>query len=123
MLQKLEIQGVGTDVDDKLRRYITKKIGGIDKYVGRRSQASAHAEVFIKKTVLKQDHHCTSEVTLYLPHETINITESAPNIFASIDIVESKLKQRIQKYKDLHGSAKQQRHLFSRLKIRSLPID
>jgi ribosome-associated translation inhibitor RaiA len=49
-----------------------------------------------------------------LPHDTINIKESTINMFAAIDIVEAKLKQQIQRHKELHSTGKMHRRLFSR---------
>jgi ribosomal subunit interface protein len=115
MLQKFEVQGVHTTIDDNLRKYVNKKIGGLDHYLARRTRQSAHAEVHLKEGKAKNNTHCTCEVTLYLPHETINLTESAYNMYAAVDIVEAKLKQQLKKYKDLHASGKLSRHLFARL--------
>jgi ribosome-associated translation inhibitor RaiA len=55
---------------------------------------------------------------MYLPQETINIKESAFNMFAAVDIVETKLKQQLQKYKDLHQTGKLHRHLMARFRRR-----
>jgi putative sigma-54 modulation protein len=120
MIKKFEIQGVHTDVDDKLRAYVTKKIGGLDRYISRHNRASAHCEIHLKETKkAKTNDHCHCEVTLYLPHQTIIVKESALNMYAAVDIVEAKLKQQLQKYKDRHGNGKTQRHLFARLHRRS----
>jgi ribosomal subunit interface protein len=116
MLKKLEIQGVHTVVDDKLKAYVTRKIGGLDRYVSRHGRESAHAEVHLKETKLKQDDRCRCEVTLYLPHQTIIVKESALNMYAAVDITEVKLKQQLQKYKDLHGNGKTLRHRFARFR-------
>jgi ribosomal subunit interface protein len=116
MLQKFEIQGVHTTVDDNLRKYVNKKIGGLDHYLSRHNRQSAHAEVQLKEGKARNNTHCTCEVTLYLPHETINLKESAFNMYAAVDILEVKLKQRIKKYKDLHSNGKLSRHLFARLR-------
>jgi putative sigma-54 modulation protein len=117
MIQKFEIQGVHTLVDDKLRAYVNKKIGGLDRYISRHSRESAHAEVHLKENKkTKNNDHCRCEVTLYLPHQTIIVKESALNMYAAVDIVEAKLKQQLQKYKDLHGNGKTHRHLFARLR-------
>src|SRR5580692_7451092 len=104
MLKKFEIQGIHTTVDDTLRKHVIKKIGGLDRYISRHSRASAHAEVYLKEGKAKDNNHCTCEVTLRLPHETIVVKESALNMYAAVDIVESKLKQQLKKYKDLHGN-------------------
>jgi ribosomal subunit interface protein len=119
MIQKFEIQGVHTLVDDKLRTYVTKKIGGLDRYISRHSRESAHAEVHLKETKARNNDHCRCEVTLYLPHQTIIVKENALNMYAAVDIVEAKLKQQLQKYKDRHQSGKTRRHLFARFRRRS----
>lgn len=120
MIQRFEIYGVHTEVDDKLRAYINKKIGGLDRYISRHNRPSAHAEVHLKETKrAKTKDHCRCEVTLHLPHQNIIIKEDALNMYAAIDIVEAKLKQQLQKYKQLHGEGKTRRHLFARFRRNS----
>jgi len=117
MIQKFEIQGEHTVVDEALRKYVTKKIGTLDRYLSRHNRQSAHAEVHLKENKKKKDNtHCICEVVLHLPHQTIVITEHALNMYAAVDIVEAKLKQQIQKYKDTHQTGKMQRHLFGRFR-------
>ena len=114
MLQKFEIHGVHTKLDDQLKAYVTKKIGGLDRYISRHNRQSAHADVHLKEGRLRQNNRFACEVTLHLPHQAIVIKESALNMYAAVDIVEAKLKQQLQKYKDLHGNGKLHRHLFAR---------
>ncbi|MDL2363345.1 MAG: ribosome-associated translation inhibitor RaiA [Patescibacteria group bacterium] len=114
MLQKFEIQGVHTTVDDKLRAYVNKKLGGLDKYMPKAAKDSAHLKVHLKEAKKKNNAHCTCEATLHMPHQDIVIKESALNMYAAVDIMETKLKQHLQKYKELHGSGKGRRHLFAR---------
>ena len=116
MLQKFEIQGVHATVDDKLRAYTAKKIGGLDRYLSHHSRASAHCEVHLKENKNKSHNNCTCEVTMYLPHQTIVVKESVVNMYAAVDIVEAKLKQQLQKCKELHGNGKRHRHLFARFR-------
>ncbi|MDL2342229.1 MAG: ribosome-associated translation inhibitor RaiA [Patescibacteria group bacterium] len=115
MIQKFEISGVHLAVDDDLRKYATRKIGNLDKYLARGSRESAHAEVFLKVAKAKNKQHATCEVNLHLPHEIISVHETTINLYAAIDIVEAKLKQQLQKYKDLHQNGKLHRKLFARL--------
>lgn len=123
MIQRLDITSVHTSVDEKLQKYILKKIGHLDHYVPRRGRSSAHAEVRIKehKTLKNADHknQCTCEVTLHLPHQVINVSESTLNMYAAVDIVEAKLKQQILKYKQLHATGAIRRRLANRLLGRS----
>lgn len=121
MIQKLEIQGVHTTLDDKLRAYVTKKLGGLDKYMSPHSRESAHLKVHLKEHTKKDNAHCTCEVSLHLPHQDIVIKESALNMYAAVDIIEAKLKQHLQKYKEQHGSGKSRRHLFARFNRKNPP--
>ncbi|HSW36930.1 MAG TPA: ribosome-associated translation inhibitor RaiA [Candidatus Saccharimonadales bacterium] len=116
MVQKFEIRGVHFKLDDHLRKYATKKIGKLDKYLSRHNRQSAHTEVFLKESKAKDKKQCTCEVTMYLPHDTINLKESTLNMYAAIDIVEAKLKMQLKKYKDRHSSGKLHRHLFHRFR-------
>lgn len=116
MLKKFELQGVHVEIDERLRNHVNKKIGGLDRYIARQNRDSAHMEVHLKETSKKGNDHCRCEVTLHLPHQTIIVKESAVNMYAAVDIVETKLKQQLQKYKDTHGNGKTRRHLFARLR-------
>ena len=119
MLQKFEISGVHLAVNDDLRKYVTRKIGNLDRYLPRASRESAHAEVFLKESKAKDKQHATCEVTLHLPHEMINVKETTINLYAAVDIVEAKLKHQLQKYKELHQGGKLRRKLFARFSRRA----
>lgn len=114
MVQKLEITGEHYEVDDNLHKYITRKIGRVDKYMSKHSRESAHVEVRLKEQKADGKKLCIANVTLRLPKETIVIKESTLNMYAAIDIIQAKLKQQVQRYKDLHSSGKLRRRLFSR---------
>ncbi len=103
MIKKLEINGVHTVLNEDLKKYITKKIGKLDRYLPRAARESAHAEVFVKESKVKGKKQCACEVVLHLPNETIITKESTLNMFAAVDIVESKLKNQIKKYKDTNS--------------------
>lgn len=118
MFKKFEVHGVHAKVDAKLRAYATRKLGSLDKYIPRHSRESAHADVHLKETKKKGSEHCRCEVTLHLPQQTIVVKEQALNMYAAIDITEAKLKQQLQKYKDLHANGRMRRHVIARLRRR-----
>ena len=122
MIAKFEVTTVHTHLDDRLEKYITKKLAALDRYLPRRSRESAHAEVILKEDKsLKHANHrnpFTCEVTLHLPHEVINLSESTPNMYSAIDIVEAKLKHSIRKYKELHSPGLIRRRLARRAPAR-----
>ncbi len=103
MIEKLEIAGVHMDIEPKLKKYVTKKMAAMDKYIPRHARESAHLEVKLKEQRAKDKNQFTCEVILYLPHDTLTISETTMNIFAAVDIVETKLKNQIRKYKGTHA--------------------
>lgn len=123
MFSKFELRSVHGDLDETVRKYANKKLGGLDRYVPRHARSSAHAEVFLKEATIKKRKNYVCEVTLQLPHQTINVKEDSLNMFAAIDIVEAKLKQQLKKYKDMHASGKLHRQIFAKFARRGLSAE
>lgn len=115
---RTEITGVHSKVDDKLHKYIVKKIGGLDKYLPRQARGSAHAVVKLKEAKSKDHKECICEVVLHVPIENIAVHESTVNMYAAVDIAEEKLKHALRKYKDIHGTPKLHRRIINRLRRR-----
>ncbi|HUD10305.1 MAG TPA: ribosome-associated translation inhibitor RaiA [Candidatus Saccharimonadales bacterium] len=115
MIQQLEISAVHFKLDEDLKKYGNKKIGQLDRYVPRNARASVHAEVKLKEAKANHKDRFNCEVILHLPHKTIAISETAINMYAAIDIVETKLRYQLAKYKDLHGNPKLYRRVIHRL--------
>lgn len=117
MIRRTEIKGVHFTLDGKLRKYVERKLGGLDRMMSKHSKLSAHLEVALKESNPKAGgKQCHCNVTLYLPHETIVIKEATINMYAAVDIAESKLKLQLKKYKDTHEVGKLRRKLFARQK-------
>jgi ribosomal subunit interface protein len=113
---RTEIDGVHSKVDDKLRKYIGKKVGNLDRYVPRHARSSAHAEVKLKEAKSKDKKQCTCEVILHLPLENIAVSETTVNMYAAVDIAEAKLRHALRKYKDKHGSPRWHRRVINRFR-------
>jgi putative sigma-54 modulation protein len=116
MIKKLEINGVHMTVGADLRKYVNKKIGGLEKYIPKHARTSAHAEVKLKEGKSKTKNERTCEVILHLPQEVIAISETTINMFAAVDIVEEKLKHALHKYKELHANPKLRQRLLAKFK-------
>lgn len=121
MIKQLEITGVHMQVGEDLRKYVTKKIGRLDRYIPRTSRESAHVQVKLKEAKKDGKKECICEVIMQLPHEKITITESTINTFAAVDIAETKLHQQLARYKDLHVNPRLHRRMLARLKHRPNP--
>lgn len=116
MIQKLEISGVHTKVDDDLQKYIEKKLGRLDRYVSRHMRQSLHLEVKLKEGKSKDKNQCTCEAVVYLPQEVLKVQETTINMYAAVDIVEDKLRVQLKKYKALHANPTLRRRALARLK-------
>jgi len=114
MLQKFELSATHLELDERLKKYLTKKLANIDKYLSKHVRPSAHMEVRLKEHKSSGQKLSVCDITFHLPHDTIKIRESTQNIFASVDIVEAKLKQQVKHYKELHTDSKRRRRLFAR---------
>ncbi len=119
MVAKLDIHGVHFELDDNIKKYLTKKINRLERYVASENRASLHAEFYLKESKAKQGKLCECEAVLHLPKETIRIKETTINMYAAVDIVEEKLRQALKKYKDLHNRGRKVRHLLARVRFES----
>lgn len=114
MVQKLDIHGVHFDLDENLKKYITRKINKLEKYISPDIRESIHVEVYVEETKTHREKQFECEVVWHLPKEVIRVREGTINMYAAVDIVEEKLKQALRKYKDLHHIGRKERHLLSR---------
>lgn len=118
MIAKMEISGVHAEIGSDLHKYVTKKIGKLDRYLPKYARLSAHAEVQLKEGKAKDKKQCTCEVILHLPHDIIAVKETTLNMFAAVDIVETKLKNQIKKYKEKHAISRVPRRLLTKIRSR-----
>ena len=122
MINKLEISGVHMEVGADLKKYVTKKIGRLDRFIPRASRESVHVEVKLKEGKAKDKNERTAEIVMHLPHDKIILSETTINIYAAVDIVEAKLRNQLKRYKDLHVSPRLHQRLMSRLKHRPVEV-
>ncbi len=118
MIEKLEISGIHAHVDSDLHKYVVKKIGKLDQYMNRHVRKSVHAEVKLKEAKIKARKQSTCEVILFLPHEQITTKETTINMYAAVDIVETKLKNQLKKYKDKHTKPRLHRRVLNKVRRR-----
>ena len=123
MINRLTISGVHLDVTDELKKYVSKKIGRLDRFVPRAGQESLHADIKLISSKAKDGSDRTCEIVLHLPHENLTIKETTINMYAAIDIAETKLRQQLKKYKALHTSPRLHQRMLAKLKHRPLPLE
>jgi len=122
MIERLEINGVHMTVGDDIKKYVNKKIGGLEKYIPKHARKSVHMEVKLKEGKVKAREERTCEVIVTLPNEVLAVKETTINMFAAVDIVEAKLKSLLHKYKETHANPRLHQRVIARLKRRP-PIE
>jgi ribosomal subunit interface protein len=118
MIKRLDISGVHMSVGEDLKKYVIKKIGRLDRFIPKAGRESVYVDVKLKEGKAKDKNERTCEVIVRLPQETITIKETTINMYAAVDIAETKLRQQLKRYKDLHVSPKLRQRVLSKLKHR-----
>ncbi len=116
MFKNVEITGVHADTDEKLKKYITKTIGKLERYLPRHARKSVQVEVKLKENKKQKNNQYTAEVIMRLPQETLTAKESTINMYAAVDIVEAKMHNQLKKYKEKHSDPKFYRRLTNKFR-------
>jgi putative sigma-54 modulation protein len=116
MIPRLDLTGQKTELTPDIKKYVNNKIGKLDRYIPKKARQSAHAEVILKESKLKNRKQCTCEVILVLPHDSLAAKETTINMFAAVDIVEAKLRNQLKKYKETHSHLGLHKRLLARIR-------
>jgi putative sigma-54 modulation protein len=100
MIEAIDITGVKFDVDGTTKKYVTKKIGRLDRYLPKHARKSVTADVKLREVNRDHGNKYEAEVILNVPDKTLMAKDSTVNILAAIDIVEAKIITQLHKYKE-----------------------
>lgn len=116
MIEALTITGVKFDVDETTRKYVTKKIGRLDRYLPKHARKSVTAEVRLMQVNRDHGNKYEAEVVLHVPDKQLTAKDSTVNILAAVDIVEAKIVTQLHKYKEAIVPHIGRRGMLSRFK-------
>jgi putative sigma-54 modulation protein len=116
MIQNIDITGVKFSLDDTTKKYVTKKIGRLDRYLPKHARKSASVQVKLKEINREHGNKYEAEVILIVPDRRLTAHDSTMNMLAAIDIVEAKLVTQLKKYKEAHIPHVGSRGVLSRFK-------
>ena len=116
MIEKLTITGVKLELDAVTKKYVTKKIARLDRYLPKHARKSAAADVKLKQVNRSHGNKYEAEVIFYVPDKTLAAKDSTVNVLAAIDIVEAKLVAQLRKYKETIATPTRRRRILNRLK-------
>lgn len=100
MINKIEISGNNYKVSDSFQKYAIRRIGKLDRYLPRGSKKDVVAKVVI--TEVNRAHGNKYEVSATIEitgGKVITAHDECSNVFAGIDILETKLKGQVRRFK------------------------
>lgn len=116
MIEAIEITGDAYEVDETTKKYVTKKIGRLDRYLPRHARKSVTAEVKLRQINGDHGNKYQAEVILQVPDKVLTASDSTVNMLAAVDIVEAKIIAQLHKYKETTIAHVGRRGVLSRFK-------
>ncbi len=100
MIDKIEITGNKYKVDDSFKKYATKRIGKLDRYLPRGSKKDVVAKIVITEINKTHGNKYELSAAMEIPGgKVIAAKDESSNVFAGIDIIEAKLMGQIRRFK------------------------
>jgi putative sigma-54 modulation protein len=121
---KSELTARNFEIDEKMKEYVQQKIGGLEKYLPRRSREEASANIILENDPSgHEDNRYVCEVVVSVGSTTMVSREATVNFYAAIDIVEAKLKAQLAKYKEKNTLLPRRGRMLNRLTGRKSETD
>ena len=116
MIASIDITGIGYEVNDQVRKYVTRKVSKLDKYLPRHARRTVTADVKLRQVNRDHGNKYEAEIIITVPDKRMTAKDSTVNMFAAIDIVEAKLVTQLRKYKQATVPHVTHRRVLSRFK-------
>lgn len=114
----IDITGVRYTPDELTKRYVRKKIGSLERYLGRHARKTFRADVKLKEVNRAHGNKYQCDVVVHVPDTTFTATDSTLNMLAAVDIVEEKLKNQLRKYRETRSDHRGRHGFLGRFKRR-----
>lgn len=99
----IDITGVRYQIDEVTKKYVTKKVERLTRFLPRHARKSAKAEVVLKEVNRANGNKYECDVVITVPGKKIAAKDTTMNMLAAVDIVEAKLSTQLKKYHDEHS--------------------
>lgn len=93
---QLIIQGKNIEVTDRLREYVEKKVGRLDRYMSNITEARVELST---ESARSAEHRQVAQLTLRARGKILRAEERTDDIFTSIDTMINKIHRQIARYK------------------------
>jgi len=118
MIKNINLTGIAYDINSDTRKYVIKKIGGLDKYLPKHAIKSVSADVTLieRKRKVHDSEKYEAEVVLVLPGKVINAKGCSSTMLFAIDSVVAKTNSQLRDYKQSSVPHIGRRGILSRFK-------
>lgn len=100
MIASIDVTGIKYEVDEKTLKYVTEKVGNLDRYLPSHARRTMTADVKLKQVNEHHGNKYEAEVVIHVPDKVLTAKDTTINMMAAVDIVEAKLVAQLRKYKD-----------------------
>lgn len=120
MIEKIEMNGNGYKIEESFRKYATKRIGKLDRYLPHGYKKDVVAKLVVTEIGKSKGEKYEISVAMEIHGgKVIAARDECTNVFAGVDLVEAKLLGQIRRYKlevQPHRQKKNWRNLFIKRK-------
>ncbi len=122
MIEHIDITSAQYNVDETTKKYVTKKIGKLDKFLPKHARKTVQADIVLREVNRDHGNKYECEARLTIPGKVFHAQDSTANVFAAVDIVEAKLSDQLRKHKDANTPKRgwRARSLLKRLRREGL---
>lgn len=118
MIKNINLTGISYEIDKSTRKYVTKKIAELDRYLPRHAVKSASINIKLseKSKKVHDSEKYEAEIVLNLPGKVINASGLSSTMISAIDVVEAKTQSQLRDYKQATVPHIGRRGILSRFK-------
>ena len=117
-MEGIEITGVRYTPNEATKKYVTKKIGNLARFLPRHARKTFSAEVVLREVNRTNGNKYECDAKIIVPNKVLTAKDSTMNMMAAVDIVEAKLSDQLRKYKEVNEPKKGWRARVARIKQR-----
>ena len=100
MINKIDISGSNYKIEDNFKKYASKKIGKLDRYLPRGHKKDVVAKIVVTEVNRDKGNKYEIPVAMEIPGgKVISAKDECSNLYAGVDIVEAKLTGQIRRFK------------------------
>lgn len=118
MISNIDISGHKYKVSDSFKKYTTKRLGKLDRFLPRGSKKDIIMKVIVSEVDHPHGNKYEISAAMEIPRgKVITARDECSNVFAGIDIIEAKLKGQVRRFKlesTPHLSKKGLKSLFTK---------